>query len=58
MNNLGNSAADIKKYDELKKERKGFYLQAKPYLDKAHEIDPNDEQINRVLKQVETYTKD
>jgi tetratricopeptide (TPR) repeat protein len=56
MNKLGNTAADIKKYNEMKAERRGYYLKAKPYLDKAHEIDPNDAQINRVLKQVELYT--
>jgi tetratricopeptide (TPR) repeat protein len=56
MNKLGNSAAEIKKYNEMKAERKAYYLKAKPYLDKAHEIDPNDAQINRVLKQVELYT--
>jgi tetratricopeptide (TPR) repeat protein len=56
MNKLGNTAADVKKYNEMKAERRGYYLKAKPYLDKAHEIDPNDAQINRVLKQVELYT--
>lgn len=56
MNKLGNTSADIKKYDELKKQRKDFYLKAKPFLDKAHAIDPEDTQINRVLKQVELYT--
>jgi tetratricopeptide (TPR) repeat protein len=56
MNKLGNSGADLKKYNDMKAERKNYYLKAKPYLDKAHEIDPNDAQINRVLKQVELYT--
>lgn len=56
MNKLGNTAADIKKYDEMKKQRREFYAKAKPYLDKAFEIDPNDAQINRVRKQVELYT--
>ncbi len=56
MNKLGNSAEDMKKYDALKKQRREWYLKAKPYLDKAHEIDPSDAQINRVLKQVELYT--
>ncbi len=56
MNKLGNSSAEIKKYDELKALRKSYYQKAKPYLDKAHEIEPNDPQINRVLKQVELYT--
>ena len=56
MNKLGNTAADIKQYDELKKKRKDLYVLAKPYLLKAKEIDPNDAQINRTLKQVELYT--
>jgi hypothetical protein len=56
MNKLGNSGADLKKYNDMKAERKSYYLKAKPYLDKAHEIYPNDAQINRVLKQVELYT--
>lgn len=56
MNKLGNSSAEIKKYDEMKALRKGYYAKAKPYLDKAHELEPNDAQINRVLKQVELYT--
>lgn len=56
MNKLGNSSADIKKYEELKKQRRELYLKAKPYLEKAKEIDPNDAQISRTLKQVELYT--
>ncbi len=56
MNKLGTSAADTKKYDELKKQRREYYMKAKPYLDKAHEIEPDDAQINRVLKQIELYT--
>ena len=56
MNKLGNTSADIKKYDELKKERTELYKKAKPYLEKAKEIDPSDAQINRTLKQVELYT--
>lgn len=31
MNKLGNTSADIKKYDELKKQRKVFYLKAKRF---------------------------
>ena len=56
MNKLGNSSADMKKYEELKKQRKELYLKAKPYLEKAKEIDPTDTQITRTLKQVELYT--
>jgi tetratricopeptide (TPR) repeat protein len=56
MNKLGNTAADTKKYDELKAKRKDLYVKAKPYLIKAQEIDPTDAQISRTLKQVELYT--
>jgi tetratricopeptide (TPR) repeat protein len=56
MNKLGNSSADVAKYNELKKQRREYYAKAKPYLAKAHEIEPNDAQINRVIKQVELYT--
>jgi len=58
MNKLGTSADDTKKYNELKEERKNWYLRAKPYLKKANELDPNDTTIARVLKQVEMYTSE
>jgi tetratricopeptide (TPR) repeat protein len=41
MNSLGNSRADNKKYQELNKEKKQFYKDALPYLEKASELDPN-----------------
>jgi len=56
MNKLGNTSADVKKYDEMKKARTELYKKAKPYLEKAKEIDPSDAQITRTLKQVELYT--
>lgn len=56
MNKLGNSSADAKKYEELKAKRKELYLKAKPYLEKAKAIDPDDAQITRTLKQIELYT--
>ncbi len=56
MNKLGNTSAEIKKYNELKAERRSYYAKAKPYLEKAHALDPDDVQINRVMKQVELYT--
>lgn len=39
MNGLGNSAADNKRYDELKEKRQELYKNAVPYLTKALEID-------------------
>lgn len=41
MNKLGNSPADNKKYQELNKEKKKYYIQALPYLEKATKLDPN-----------------
>ncbi len=40
MNNLGNSKADNKKYQELNEKKKQFYIDALPYLEKATELDP------------------
>ena len=40
MNSLGNSRADNKKYQELNKEKKQFYKDALPYLEKASELNP------------------
>lgn len=56
MNKLGSTAEDAKKFNELKAKRKNLYLKAKPYLEKAKEIDPDDAQITRTLKQIELYT--
>ena len=40
MNQLGNSRADNKKYQELNEEKKQYYKDALPYLEKASELDP------------------
>lgn len=56
MNNLGNTAADQKKYEEMKKKRNEYFFQAKPYLLKAREIRPDDSFVNKFLKQIELYT--
>ncbi len=45
MNNLGTSAKDNKRYDELKKQRVTMFQSAMPYLEKAHQIDPNNEDV-------------
>ncbi len=42
MNKLGTSAADNKKYDELKIEREVVYKDALPYLSKVLELNPKD----------------
>ena len=41
MNSLGSSAADDRKYDELKAKRNQLYLDAIPYLESAFGIDPS-----------------
>lgn len=56
MNKLGSGAEDVKKYNELKKQRRELYLKAKPYLEKAKTIAPDDAQVTRTLKQIEMYT--
>ena len=55
MNKLGNSSADIKKYDEMKGQIKALYIIAKPYLDKAKELDPKDIQVTRTLTQINSF---
>ncbi|WP_026449926.1 tetratricopeptide repeat protein [Aequorivita capsosiphonis] len=49
MNSLGSSAADNKKYDALKQERKDLYMETIPYLEKAHKLDPNNVEVIRTL---------
>ncbi|WGD34449.1 tetratricopeptide repeat protein [Olleya sp. YS] len=43
MNALGTSAADNRKYDELKNKRLDIYNEAIPYLERVLEINPNKE---------------
>ncbi|MES2703683.1 MAG: tetratricopeptide repeat protein [Bacteroidota bacterium] len=38
MNALGSTAADMKKYDELKLKRDGFFNKALPYLEKSYTV--------------------
>lgn len=52
MNSLGNSAADNKKYDELKKERQAIYSETVPYLEKAHKLNPNNQEVIRTLMNI------
>jgi tetratricopeptide (TPR) repeat protein len=56
MNKLGNSAADNKRYEELKKANKDLYLKGKPYLQKAAELEPDNASIQQTLKKIELYT--
>lgn len=49
MNALGNSAADNKKYDALKQQRKDLYIDTLPYLEKSLELNPNNREVVRTL---------
>ena len=52
MNSLGSSAADDRKYDELKAKRNQLYLDAIPYLESAFGIDPSNYQAARTLANI------
>ena len=52
MNNLGTSAADNKRYDELKEKRIGVYREAIPYLEDAVELKPNNKELVRTLMNI------
>ncbi|WP_299391407.1 tetratricopeptide repeat protein [uncultured Gelidibacter sp.] len=49
MNALGSSAADNKKYDELKAERSKLYAEAVPYLETTLKLRPTDLQAAKTL---------
>lgn len=49
MNALGSSAADNKKYDELKEERSQLYKDAIPYLESTLKLRPTDLQAAKTL---------
>ena len=52
MNSLGNSAADNRKYDELKSTREGLYREAIPYLEKALELENTNINAAKTLKSI------
>lgn len=52
MNSLGNSAADNKRYDELKQEREELYHSAVPYLEKLLTINPSNIDAVRTLMNI------
>mgnify|MGYP001160896046 CR=1 FL=1 len=58
MNNLGPSAADDRRYDELRLERKELYFEAIPYLEQAIDIDSNNFQAARTLSNIYSATGD
>lgn len=52
MNNLGMSAAENKKYDELNAKKDGIYKSAIPYLKEVLEIDPKNLSASKTLKEI------
>lgn len=49
MNGLGNTAKDNARYDVLKKQRTAMFNKALPYLERAHKIKPDDQNVIAVL---------
>lgn len=52
MNSLGMSAADNKRYEELKLQRENLYKEVLPYLEKASEISSNNIEVLRTLMNI------
>ncbi|HEY1193951.1 MULTISPECIES: tetratricopeptide repeat protein [Flavobacterium] len=49
MNKLGTSAKDMKRYDVLKGQRETVFKSVIPYLKKANELDPKNEDVSKTL---------
>ena len=49
MNKLGTSDKDTKRYEVLKKQREGVFKGVIPYLKKANELDPKNEDVSKTL---------
>ncbi|TDO72714.1 tetratricopeptide repeat protein [Flavobacterium chryseum] len=49
MNKLGTSAKDMKRYDALKAQRENVFKGVIPYLKKAHDLDPKNEDVSKTL---------
>lgn len=52
MNSLGTSAADNRKYDQLKAKRESLFLEAVPYLEKLVSINPKNPEALTTLKNI------
>jgi tetratricopeptide (TPR) repeat protein len=52
MNKLGNSADDMKRYSVLKKKREDLFRSTIPYLSKAVELEPKNEDVAKTLLNV------
>lgn len=55
MNKLTNSASDLKKFDALKVERVKIFTRVMPVLEKAHQLDPKNENAKSNLKSVYSF---
>ncbi|NBL65195.1 tetratricopeptide repeat protein [Flavobacterium sp. NST-5] len=55
MNKLGNTPKENKRYDELKAKRQTIFESTIPYLKKANELDPKNEDVARTLINVYNY---
>lgn len=49
MNGLGTTAKDNARYDVLKKQRTAMFNKALPFLEKAHKVKPDDQNVIAVL---------
>ncbi|CAD0006935.1 tetratricopeptide repeat protein [Flavobacterium chungangense] len=49
MNKLGTSAKDMKRYDVLKGQREAVFKSVIPYLKKANELDPKNQDVSKTL---------
>jgi tetratricopeptide (TPR) repeat protein len=52
MNKLGTSEKDNKRYEVLKKQRSEMFTSALPYLEKAFDLDPKNEDVGTTLMNV------
>jgi len=52
MNSLGTSDKDNKRYAVLQKQRESMFKEALPILEKAFQVDPNNEDVRKTLKGV------
>ena len=52
MNKLGTSEKDNKRYDVLKKQRQAVFMDTLPFLEKANELDPENEDVATTLLNV------
>jgi tetratricopeptide (TPR) repeat protein len=58
MNNLGTSAADDRRYNQLRDERNNLYIDAIPYLEEALKIDPSNFNAAKTLSNIFSATGD